>query len=1307
MTYTSLHNHSQFSNVKLIDSIIRPNELLDYGYELGLNGVALTDHDCISGHVQIWNYYNKKFTEEQKQNFKLILGNEIYLCRSDLNEETHQKGEKFYHLILLAKDDLGYEQIRKISTRAWERAYYKNILRTPTFSEDLFDIIGNQPGHVIATTACLGGYCGSMFAENELDKIDRHLQMMEQLFGDDFYIELQPSKHEDQIKYNQYMHDTYSPAYKFIMSTDSHYLKAEDREIHKVFLNSKSSGDREVDSFYASAYMMGYEEIGEYFRQYNNFNQHFIELMAKHTNEICGKVGSYNLKRTSVIPKISYESEAIDLMYGRIIEAYPDETTWIRQMIDKNDSADIYLLNLVAKNWHKVPVDKGKEYIIELDYECEQLYKISEQLNQSMSNYFITMAKMIDIMWEEANSIVGPGRGSAGSSLINYLLGITQIDPLDQPLEMPFWRFIHSERPGLPDIDIDTEASKRVAVFNKVQDYFKSLGGDLIHVCTFGTEKTKGAINTAIKGLGLNEDLGSYLTAMIPNERGNDLTLSQCYYGDADHQPIKAFVEEMNKEPMLWKVASRIEGLVTSLGCHASGVLALNEPVWAANSVMKTSKGVLVTAFDLEDTEQLGGVKYDYLTVQALDKIRACMNWMLEDEVLEWQGSLRATYDKYIAPKVLNYDDKGMWTALFNRQIPSCFQFDTVVGGQAIQQIHPEQLAELVAGNGLMRLMANEDGILPLDLYCQHKNNIGMWYEEMAAAGLTIEEQKVLEPYLGIVYGVAVSQECMMRMSMDPKIANFTIGEANILRKGVAKKKADVLQKGKEMFYQKGLEAGTRMEMLDYVWNKQILNQAGYSFSDIHAVAYSYIALQEMNLGYFYPSIYWKTACLSVDAGALNEEDFYNLVDTGILELTDEDDKRDQNKVKYGQIAVAIIKFKQYGQVATPDINTSRFGFTPDATNNTIRFGLRGIARIGEQIIRDIIINRPYTSLNNFIEKMVTADGKKLISKDKIINLIKAGAFDNVEGKPREQILEDFVTTTSDQKKRLTLQNFQMLINQNLIPPELAFSVKVFNFTKYIRKQRFMGNYILDEQNGMRFYSQYYDMTKVRQLEKDGQIVNVISDTYWDAIYSREMDKPRAYIKEHHDELLAKMNHNLFHDEFMKYGEGDKLQWELDSLSFYYSGHPLANVVLPVETTALSDLKEDDFDGFWMIKGKRVPKYHLSTIIGTVIDKDKQHGFFTLQTADGGAIEVKVFKQQFAHYTHVISEVNAEGEKDILEDSFFEKGTHLVVTGIKRGEIFIPKVYKSTGFDAILKAVLNDQGQVDYLVRKSGGADAN
>lgn len=172
--------------------------------------------------------------------------------------------------------------------------------------------------------------------------------------------------------------------------------------------------------------------------------------------------------------------------------------------------------------------------------------------------------------------------------------------------------------------------------------------------------------------------------------------------------------------------------------------------------------------------------------MQALDKIRSCMNLLLEDGVIAWQGSLRATYDKYIHPDVLNYDDRGMWDALYHKEIPSCFQFDSQVGTQAIQLIHPTNLAQLVAGNGLMRLMANEDGELPLDIYVKHKNDISTWFDEMREYGLTEAEQQVLKKYLDIVYGVAVSQETMMRLSMDPHISNFDMAEANILRKAVA-----------------------------------------------------------------------------------------------------------------------------------------------------------------------------------------------------------------------------------------------------------------------------------------------------------------------------------------------------------------------------------------------------------------------------------------------------------------------------------------------------------------------------------------
>lgn len=1302
-TYASLHTHSEFSNLKLIDSINKIEDLIQYAADIGLSGIAITDHDTVGGHVRAWNYYNQ-MPEETKEQFKLILGNEIYLCRSDLTAETHQKGEKFYHLLLIALDDVGHEQIREISTRAWSRSYMKNIMRTPTYSDDLFDIIGPNPGHVVATTACLGGYCGTMYALREYEAIERHIQMMEELFGkENFFIELQPSYQSDQLLYNKYMVGKYWDSYNFICTTDAHYLRKTDAAIHKVFLNSKSSGEREVDSFYSSAYMMSFDEIKKYFDD-ANMSEEFL-IMAENTNKICDRVLGYNLKQTSIIPKIEYKvTPFMQTFVKDFVQtlAKSSNVDFILQMVQDNCDADIYMLYLVSEGWNKISNSKNlSDYVRELNYECEQLYKISKQLEQNMSDYFVTMAKMIDIMWEEAGTIVGPARGSAGSSLIAYLLGITQINPLTQPVELPFWRFIHSERPGLPDIDIDTEADKRNAVFNKVQDYFRGLGGDMIHVCTYGTEGSKSAIKTAARGLDIDDDIVSYFSSMIPNERGNDWTLKQCYIGDAEHRAIPAFKAEMDKYPMLWKVASAIEGMITRLGCHASGVIALNQPVWKNNAAMKTSKGILVTAYDLGDTEQLGGVKYDYLTVQALDKIHVCMNWLLEDGQIEWQGNLRSTYTKYISPDAINYTDKGMWNSLCNKEIPSAFQFDTAQGGQAVNLIQPHSLLELLTGNSVMRLMAQDGGELPLETYAKYKNNIGLWYEEMRTAGLSEEEIDILRPHLLPVYGVAASQESMMKLAMDEHISGFTIGEANILRKAVAKKKKDLLEKGKNLFYEKGLSRGTSIKLLDYVWGTQIMRQAGYSFSDIHTTAYSYIAIQEMNLCYFYPDIYWKTACLSVDAGAINAEDFYNLNNLGIIAATEEADKREQNKVQYGKMASAIIKLQEFTEVALADINTARFGFTPDEENNSVMFGLRGISRVGEPIIQAILSKRPFISLEDFCERMVDEDGKKQISKDRVVNLIKAGAFNKIEGKSRREVLSDYLHKTCEPKNKLTLQNFAMLIANELIPTEYSYQIKVYNFTKYIRKQKVANGYAIDP-IAMDFYTENnYPMTYIKQMsDSSGMIINYIGKTTWDGIYEAEMNKVRAFIKSNHDKLLAELNEKLFLAEWNKYASGNELKWELDSMSFYYSGHPLTKIELPIEVSGVKDLVENEFDGFWTIKGKQVPKYRLRTIIGAVIDKDTTKGTFTLSCPDG-VINVKVFKQQFARYAHTLSETDEEGNKTILENSFFDKGTFLAVTGVLKGDTFMPKTYKNTGFDPILKIVLQEDGTLDYLMRKA------
>ena len=235
---------------------------------------------------------------------------------------------------------------------------------------------------------------------------------------------------------------------------------------------------------------------------------------------------------------------------------------------------------------------------------------------------------------------------------------------------------------------------------------------------------------------------------MIPNERGFDWPLSDCYYGNEKEgrAPIKAFVETMNANPMLWELAQNIEGLVTRLGVHASGVIAVNGDFIEHGSYMKTSKEQLVTAYDLHDQEECGLLKYDFLTVSALDRIHQCMNYLLEDGAIEWQGDLKSTYKKYLSPDVLDYDNPEMWDMVGKGLISSLFQFDTIVGSQAIKDIQPRSLNELAISSSLMRLMS--DGELPLAKYARFKRVPELWYDEMRSNGLTDEEIKILEKYL-------------------------------------------------------------------------------------------------------------------------------------------------------------------------------------------------------------------------------------------------------------------------------------------------------------------------------------------------------------------------------------------------------------------------------------------------------------------------------------------------------------------------------------------------------------------------------
>lgn len=1297
MSYASLHVHSDYSNIRIIDSINTIEKIINRAFELGLNAVAITDHDTVSGHIKALNYYNQKKKENPDSKTKLILGNEIYLTRSGLNSETHQKGEKFYHFLLLAKDNEGHRQLRELSTRAWRRGYYKNLMRTPTFIEDLIEVVGENPGHLVATTACLSGFTGTMFMMNEYAEIGRFLDQMSSIFGEgNFYIELQPSKGADQIAYNKHMIINFWGEFPFIFTTDAHYTYKEDREIHKLFLQSKSGADRDVDIYYSDAYIMDYNEINALFGTY--ISQPKIEAMRLNTIKIAEMVGKYDLSHEQIVPKIKYDKVFDKKIQNEVRELFKANGSSNYSFLNSflaapETSPDGYLMHLIIEGYYNklmgssVPVE---ERLKRLDYELEQIHEISLRIEQPLSEYFITIGKIIEIIWNEADSLVGVGRGSAVGFLINYLVGITQIDPMTQMLYLPPWRFMHKSRPGLPDIDLDSEANKRLKIFNKIHEYFASIGSDVINVATFGTEGSKSAIRTAGRSLDLDDSLVSYLTSMIPNERGFDLTLSQCYYGDDTHAPIREFVSEMDKNPTLWKLASGIEGLITRLGAHAAGILIFKGKVSDHNSIMKTNKGIVVSAYNLEDSEQMGGLKYDLLTVAALDKIHATLNYLLEDRVIEWQGDLLSTYNKYLLPAVLEYDDPKMWEKLWEGEVIDAFQFDTMVGSQAIKLIKPESVGELAVANSIMRLMAQDNMDLPLDTFVRYKKDLNLWYHEMKLYGLTQAEIQVLEPYLKPLYGVADSQEVAMQLTMDPKITGFNLTQANSLRKAIAKKDFEVLTKTKEMFYEHGRALGTSQFMLDYVWNVQIGRQVGYSFSLLHTMAYSTITLQQMNLVHFYPSIYWKTACLSVNAGAINEEDYYNLVEEGIIELSDEEDVRSNNKIQYGKVASAIGDMRGHITVKQPDINLSRMGFTPNAAENSILYGLKGIARLGDAIIQNIILNRPYKSLADFVKKMISPDGKKLISKDRVVNLIKAGAFDDIEGRPRKEILSDYIQMVADNKKRLTLQNFLMLMRQNLVPSSLAEEQACYNFTRYIRKSRFENYYIIDE-IAEDYLLERFPENRIQEIEVEGVKVKVIPQSWWDQIYNIFMDNVRAWIKANHDTLLNQLNSTLFEEEFAKYAKGDILDWELQSLNFFYSGHPLTGVQVPpqIQISNYNDIKEGEIVGHFVIKNKYIPKMRLHTIFGTVIDKDRTKGIVTLATIDA-VVDVKFFKQQFAKYVQ-----EGGDDEDSYATNFFDKGTHLLITGIKRGDMFLPKVYKNSGIAEVIKVTVKDKKIVE------------
>lgn len=491
-----------------------------------------------------------------------------------------------------------------------------------------------------------------------------------------------------------------------------------------------------------------------------------------------------------------------------------------------------------------------------------------------------------------------------------------------------------------------------------------------------------------------------------------------------------------------------------------------------------------------------------------------------------------------------------------------------------------------------------------------------------------------------------------MLILMDKNICGFSLEMANNARRVCSKKKMDKI----DALHKEIMEHATTPQMGKYVWDTAIRIQLGYSFSKIHSGSYSYIGAQTAYLATYYPSVYWYCACLRVMSG-LNED-----------ESTD-----------YDKVSKAVADAQASGvSVSTIDINKSMYSFDVDDENNTILYGMRALNGVGGEISNEIIANRPYVNVSDFLEK-------NNVSKTVMISLIKSGAFDQFHD--RITTMRWYLTRQANLKKKITMQNFASLIEQNIVPAELEFQKRLFRFNKSLRNNCKCGNYYKMPGRYWTFYDKFFDPDDTELIDGTPSI----EQKKWQKLYTKAMEPAKEYITIHQDNILKEFNQKLFTEQWIKYASGTILSWEMDSLGFYSKGHELSQI----------DRNKYCIDAFKTLPLNN-PKKN-AKLCGTVIGKNDMKSTFTLLTPEGETVEVKLNRDLYAVYSKRISTVDADGTKHFIEKGWFDRGILLMVNGYRRNNVFVAR--KRGNLPAILKITSVRGTDIDYVTERSGNEE--